>query len=271
MAAITSGFFFREWPPAAGAAHPLTLDVGGEQLLASARHGTGVDAEQRCDAPVAAPAALERFEPGVQAALTFIEQAGEQHDGGAQFVGHEVGIRYRSGQPGGGQQSAPGAQLLRRAGAVGGAVQEAAGKAVTGQLAVPHERTQGILSADVQPVVQLLAELSGRRIGDHRRGGCQQRAGAGEPYVAERPQPVLIEVDELRQGVVAAPMGVAGAAGQFLELAKGGASGAGAERGHEVRQGGDGLLMEQVDDRGGRVLRCPHCGTITNVMIVMVP
>ena len=208
---------------------------------------------------------------GVQAALTFIKHAGEQHDRGAQFLGHEVGIRHRSGQPRGGQQSASSAQLLRLAGAVGGAIQEPAGKAVTGQLAIPDERTQGILGANVQPVVQLLAELSARRIGDHRCGGGQQGAGGREPYVAERPQPVLIEVDEVCQGVVAAPMGVAGAVGQFLELAKGGASGAGAERGHDVRQRGDGLLSKQVDDRGGRVLGRSHCGTITNVMIVMVP
>ena len=176
IAAITWGGFFHRRSPATGATHPLVLDVAGDQLLASSGHSTGIETEQRCDAPVAAPAALERFEAGVQAALTFIEQAGEQHDGGAQFIGHQIGIRHRSGQPGGAQHGAPGAELLRLAGAIGSAVQETAGKAVTGQLAVPDERTQGILGADVQPVVQLLAELSGRRIGDHRYGGGQQGA-----------------------------------------------------------------------------------------------
>lgn len=82
---------------------------------------------------------------------------------------------------------------------------------------------------------------------------------------------MLIEVDEFRQGVVPAAVGVAGAVGQLLELAKGGASGAGAERGHDVRQRGDGLLMKQVDDRGGRVLGRSHCGTITKIVFVMVP
>ena len=100
-------FFFPRVAPATGAADPGAPDVAGDQLRASSGHGTDIDAEQRRDAPVAAPAALERFEAGVQAALTFIKQAGEQHDRGAQFVGHELGIRHRSGQPGGGQQSAP--------------------------------------------------------------------------------------------------------------------------------------------------------------------
>ena len=131
----------------------------------------------------------------------------------AQFGGHEVGVRHRSGQPGGSQESAPGAQLLRLAGAVGGAIEEAAGEAVADQLAILDQLAQDILSADVEPVVQLLAELSGRRSGDHRCGGGEQGAGAAEAYAAERPQPVLVEVDEFCQGVVAAAVGVAGAAG----------------------------------------------------------
>ena len=163
------------------------------------------------------------------------------------MVRHEVGIRHRSDQPGGGQQGAPGAQLLRLAGAVGGAIQKLAGNFLAGQLALLDELAQGILGADVKQVVQLLAELSRWRIADQRCGGGEQGAGGREPHGAERPQPVLIEVDEFLKGVIAAPMGVAGAVREFLELAK------------------------QVDERGGGVLGRSHCGTITNTTIVIVP
>ena len=271
MAAITSGVFFQGRPPATGAAHAPALDVLGKQLLTPPGHGTGVDTEEPGDTGVAAPTAFERFKPCVQSTLAFVEQAGEQHDSGAQLVGHEVGIRHRSEQPRGGQQGTPGAQLLRLAGPVGGAIQELAGNFLAGQLALLDELAQGILSADVEQVVQLLAELSRWRIADHRRGGGEQGAGGREPHVAERPQPVLVEVDELLEGVVAAPMGVAGTVREFLELAKRGASGARTERRHYLGQRGDGLLVKQVDECSGGVLGRSHCGTITNTIIVIVP
>ena len=122
--------------------------------------------------------------------------------------------------------------MLRLAGAVGGAIQKLAGNFLAGQLALPDKLAQGILGADVKQVVQLLAELSRWRIADQRCGGGEEGAGGREPHGPERPQPVLIEVDEFLKGVVAAPMGVAGAVREFLELAKRGASGAGTERRH---------------------------------------
>ena len=135
-------------------------------MLATAGHGTGVDSEQRCDAGVAAPTALQRLQAGIQAALAFVEQTGEQHDSGAQFCRHEVGIRYRSDQSGGGQQSAPSAQLLPFAGPIDGAIQELTGNLLAGQLAFLDQLAQGILGADVQQVVQLLAELSRNSVVD---------------------------------------------------------------------------------------------------------
>ena len=161
--------------------------------------------------------------------------------------------------------------MLRLERPIGGAIQELAGKFLARQLALLNQLTQGILGADVQPVVQLLAELSCRRIADHRCGGGEQGAGDREAYIVERPQPVLVEVDELIKGVVAATMGVAGAVGDFLELAERGASGARAQGGHHLGQRGDGLLTKQVDECGGGVLGSSHCGTITNVVIVIVP
>ena len=247
------------------------MHVPAEQLLASAGHGTGVDTEQPGDTGVAAPTALQRFKASVQPALAFVEQAGEQHDGGAQFVGHEVGIRHRSNQPRFSQQGTPGAQLLRFAGPVGGAIQELAGKFLPGQLALLDQLAQGILGANLQPVVQLLVELSRWRSADQRRGGGEQSAGDRESHVMERPQPVFVVVDEFIKGVVAATMGVAGAVGEFLELAKRGTSGARAERRHHLGQRGDGLPAKQVDERGGGILERSHKGTITNTIIPIVP
>ena len=139
------------------------------------------------------------------------------------------------------------------------------------QFAFLDELAQDILSADVKQVVQLLTELSCWRIADQRCGGGEQGAGGREPHGAERPQPVLIEVDEFLKGVVAAPMGVAGAVGEFLELAKRGASGARTERRHYLGQRGDGVPVKQVDERGGGVQGRSHNGTITNTTIVMMP
>ena len=66
-------------------------------------------------------------------------------------------------------------------------------------------------------------------------------------------------------------MGVAGAVGEFLELAERGAPGVRAERRHHLGQRGDGLLMEQIDERGAGVLGRSHSDTITNTIIVIVP
>ena len=65
---------------------------------------------------------------------------------------------------------------------------------------------------------------------------------------------MFVVVDEFVKGVVAATMGVAGAARELLELAERGASGARAEGGHHLGQLGDGLPTKQVDERGGGIL-----------------
>ena len=82
---------------------------------------------------------------------------------------------------------------------------------------------------------------------------------------------MLVEVDELIEGVVAATMGVAGAVGEFLELAERGAPGARAESRHHLGQRGDGLLMEQAEERGAGVAGRSHSDTITNDIIAIVP
>ena len=126
MQAMTSGVFFRRPPSAAGAPHPVDLDVTLDQLPPARSDRRRVDAEQSGDAPVAAPPALERFEAREQAPLPLVEQAGEQHDGGAQLLGHQVGVGQGLSKSGRGQQQASGAHLVRLVRAVGRAVEERA-------------------------------------------------------------------------------------------------------------------------------------------------
>lgn len=58
----------------------------------------GIQAEEAGDPLVAAVTDFERFQPGVEAALFFVEQAEEQHDGRLQFVGYFIGGDRAAGQ-----------------------------------------------------------------------------------------------------------------------------------------------------------------------------
>ena len=265
MSAMTSGVFFRRRTPAARAPHPVELDVALDELPPAGSDRRRVDAEQLGDAPVAAPPALEGFESGEQTSLPLVEQAGEQHDRGAQFLRHQVGRRQGSHESGRGHQQAPRAQLVGLLRAVGRAVEELAGELVPRQPPVADELAQRVLGADREQVVQLVDEMSGLGVVDERLGGCDQGAGAGEADPGEGPQAVLVEVGECVEGVVAAAMRVAGPGVEVLELAKSGApAGAGTESRHHLGQRGDGLLAEQGDDRVGGELGWSHCGTIVN-------
>ena len=224
-----------------------------------------VDAEQLGDAPGAAPPALERFEAGKQPPLPFVEQAGEQHDRGAQLLGHQVGLGQRVHEFGRGHQQPPGAQLVLVVRAVGRAVEELPGELVPRQAPVADELAQRILGADLKQVVQLIDEVSGLAMVDERLGGCDQGAETGEADTGERPQAELVEVDELVEGVEAAAMRVAVAGGEVLEPAERGApAGAGTERREHLGQRGDGLIAEQGNDRVGGELGWSHCGTIAD-------
>ena len=231
-------FFFRRCSSAARAPHPVDLDIALDELPAAGGDRGGVDADEGGDAPVAAPPALERFESGEQPALALVEEAGEQHDGGAQLLGHHVGVGQGPPESGRGHQQPSGAELMGLLRVVGRAVEELAGELVPRQPPVGDELAQGVLGADTEPVVELVDEVSGFRVVDERLGGCDEGAGAGEADAGERPQAVFVEVGELVEGVVAAAMGVAGAGVEVPELAERGApADSGTEGGHHVGQG----------------------------------
>ena len=267
---MTSGVFFPSVFVRRPRAAPGDLDIAVDELPAAGGDRGRVDAEEGGDAPVAAPPALERFESGEQPALAFVEQAGEQHDGGAQLLGHHVGVGQGPPESGRGHQQPSGAELMGLLRVVGRAVEELAGELVPRQPPVADELAQGVLGADTEPVVQLVDEVSGFRVVDERLGGCDEGAGAGEADAGERPQAVFVEVGELVEGVVAAAMGVAGAGVEVLELAERGApADSGTEGGHHVGQGSDGLLSEQGDDGVSGELGWSHCGTITDDSAMM--
>ena len=180
MRAMTSGVFFQPWSSAARAPHPVDLDIAVDELPAAGGDRGRVDTKEGGDAPVAAPPALERFESGEQPALALVEEAGEQHDGGAQLLGHHVGVGQGPPESGRGHQQPSGAELMGLLRVVGRAVEELAGELVPRQPAVADELAQGVLGADTEPVVELVDEVSGFRVVDERLGGCDEGAGAGE-------------------------------------------------------------------------------------------
>ena len=210
MRAVTSAVFFRRCSSAAGSPHAVDLDIAVHELPAAGGDGGRVDAEEGGDAPVAAPPALERLESGEQPQLSLVEEAGEQHDGGAQFLRHQVGVGQGPPESGRGHQQASGAQLARSVCVAGGAVEELAGELVPRQPPVAGEFAEGVLGADAEQVVQLVDEVSGLGVVDERLGGGDEGAGSGEADPYERSQAAFVEVGELVECVVAAAMGVAG-------------------------------------------------------------
>ncbi len=140
-------------------------------------------------------------ESGEQPALALVEEAGEQHDGGAQLLGHHIGVGQGPPESRRGHQQPSGAELMRLLRVVSGAVEELAGELVPRQPPVADELAQGVLGADTEPVVELVDEVSGFRVVDERLAGCDEGAGAEEADAGERPQAVFVEVGELVEGV----------------------------------------------------------------------
>ena len=92
--------FFRRPASATGAPHPVDLDVVRDELSPAGGDRGRVDAQQGGNAPVAAPPALERLEPGEQTPLPLVEQAGDQHDRSAQLLRHQLGVGQGAYEPG---------------------------------------------------------------------------------------------------------------------------------------------------------------------------
>jgi hypothetical protein len=227
---MTSGVFFRRLAAAASAAHPLHLDVTGDQLAPPAGHGARVHAQQLGDLGVAAVADLQCLQARVQAPLAFVEQAVEQHDGGLELVGQHPHTRAQPQCRRFGVVDLPGGQLPPPDRRVGRQVHVAAADCLSGYTPGADQREKRLLALHVQDGLELAGVISGVGRPDQRLDRRQQRPEPREPHRAERPQPQVIKSGDLIEGVEAAPMRVAGAVGQLGQLAEHGGVGLAAQR-----------------------------------------
>ena len=246
IAAITWGVFFQRWPPATGAAHAVALHVPGEQLLAAAGYGTGVETEQISDPAVAAMAELEGLEAGVQAALAFVEQRAEQDDGGLQLIRHHAPA---CAERQAGRLRLPdvaGAHLSASHRAVGREVNPAPGDLGTPDASLAGQVAQRVLDLDLEQVLQLVGGVSGLTVADQHRTGVEQGAVSGEVGTVVRPQSELVETSDLSEGVVLAAVRVAGKIGERAQLAEDGHGDLGLEGSLEFDHGEDRAVAEQL-------------------------
>ena len=89
-------FFWDGGPPPPARGTRSTSDIALDELSGGPVAAVdGVDAEEGGRWAGRRPPALQRFESGEQPALAVVEEAGEQHDGGAQLLGHQVGVGRR--------------------------------------------------------------------------------------------------------------------------------------------------------------------------------
>ena len=214
MAAIRSGVFFQGWTAAPGAAHPVALDILGEQLLAAAGHGTGVETEQVSDPAVTAVAELEGLEAGVQAALAFVQQRAEQEESSLQLVRHDAPTcgKGKTGRLGLGYMAGPHLRGPDRA--VGREVDQPAGQLGAPDASLVGQVAQRILGLDLQQVVEFVGGVTRYGGADQRHTGVDQGAVLGEPHAVAGPQAEVVELGDLSEGVVLATVGIAGEIGE---------------------------------------------------------
>jgi hypothetical protein len=85
-----SAFFFHGFASAAGVAGATWRHILIEQLLASAGDGVRIQAEEFGQDTVATVPQFDRFHASEQAALLFVQQTVEQHNGGLEFMGRNL-------------------------------------------------------------------------------------------------------------------------------------------------------------------------------------
>src|SRR5262245_61713390 len=98
----------------------------------------------------------------------------------------------------------------------------------------------------MQELPQFLGEVATGRSLDQGFHGGDQSAPAREPDRLKGPQALGIELRDLRQGVVAAAVGVAGAIGEFLQLTEHRGVDGGSQHLLQLGQGGDLLPAQEL-------------------------
>ena len=169
----TSGVFFQGLSSPTGFTDATPLDLLNEQLLPAAGHGVRVEAEELCQDGIATVAELERLQSGIQAALLFIEQAGEQEDGGFHFVRGD--FQARGVDHGGeGLGTMPCEPLPVSGSRMDRGIEVKTGDRCAGDFLLLDELMQSVVNFDVQGLSQLLREITLGGMMDKGLGGGQQ-------------------------------------------------------------------------------------------------
>jgi hypothetical protein len=241
---ITSGVFFHGPAPGPGATDSLNFDVLVQQLSPPPGHGRDIEPEQSGNPSVTTSPRLQGFKPGVQPSPLLVEQAEEQDDGRPQFVWHDGRVGQGARGAGLGEQSPARKKLLTPAVCIGRAVEKLTAKPGTRQTSISDELAQSVFGADMEHVVEFLGEVPAVRALHERSGRREESPVDREPDVSVRPQPQRIELGDAVERVEAAAMRVARAVAQLVQFSEHGAPSIGAQRGHQLGQGGDLLLTE---------------------------
>ena len=225
-------FFIKPLATATGAAHATGQRVAGGQLAAAARDGGGIETQQGCRAPVAAVPAAQRLEAREPASLALVERADER-------------------------------ALAGPFGGVGGRVPEAPVAQFAGDLPAGDEFAECVAGADLQQGVEFLDAVAGGGLCDQGSDGEEEVAAGGEAHLVEGPQAVGVELRAVGKDVEAAGVGVAGVMREVAQLAHGSPLRIGAQGSHQLRQHGDGLAAQQIDEGVGGVLGRSHGVVVT--------
>ena len=243
------GVFSQGLAAPASFAAPAQLDLAVHQFLPAASNGVRIKAEKIRQLPVATVAQLEGLEGGIQATLLLIQEAVKQEDGGLQFMGRklqpgdigEQGNRFRRAS---GEHLSPTPTRFRRG------VKVKAGDKLARNLSPLDQVAQRVVHLDLQRLCQFLGEVALRGTIQEGFGGSQQRAVAGKADRMVEPQAVVIEGDDLAEGVIATAIRVAGEVVEGLKLTEDGDIDAGSEGALEFVQGCDLVLAEMPPQRG---------------------
>lgn len=158
---------------------------------------------------IAAMTQFDGFQACVQAPLLLIEQAVEEQKGRLKLLGQNL----QSGDIGhnGDRLRDSSRQILLAAGGpIGRRVQVSAVDFTALKASLFGQLTQRVLHFDVQRIGQITGKEALRGVDDKGLHGGQQRAIAGEPNRLVGPKTLVIKLGDLGEGVVPAPMGIAG-------------------------------------------------------------
>ena len=213
---MTSGVFF----PPAYAREAIRLEVLFDEFTSAFGHGVRVHADELGHPSIPAIAEFERFQPGVETALPFVEQAEEQHNRRLQLVRHLVCGDRTAFQLRLGVKHSTGQQLALAQGRLRRTIQIQTADRMPRHALLLYKLPQRLFGPGMQQVVQFLNKIARCGIPDKRLSRIQQGAPAGEPDRPEGPQTIVVEARGFIQRVVRAAMRVTGPVSELLQLAE---------------------------------------------------